>query len=196
MQILRGLSMGKRVNSALVEYAKARVQEKDYELVGDDPDDVVAAAYVVAELGGFSSDYVGLVRANYDVLNVIEEYRKDIAWIERDWSSAGQLKFPFLAKIQASPDVLASEVAQLYRTATILRGLHSTRHSIRSTFGKMVGRPARNKQLNDVDVSKYSPICYAVDSISVTDEKVFIPDYPLSSCKFVLVPVHMIALRH
>ncbi|KAI9993962.1 hypothetical protein PInf_016491 [Phytophthora infestans] len=43
-----------RVNSALVEYAKAPDRKKDYELVGDDPDDVVAAAYVVAELGGFS----------------------------------------------------------------------------------------------------------------------------------------------
>ncbi|KAI9993963.1 hypothetical protein PInf_016492 [Phytophthora infestans] len=64
----------------------------------------------------------------------------------------------------------------------------------------MVGRIARNKQLNDVamvlalwHVSKYSPICYAVDSISVTDKKIFNPDYKRSS---VLVPVHMIALKH
>ncbi|KAG1687313.1 hypothetical protein DVH05_005267 [Phytophthora capsici] len=66
----------------------------------------------------------------------------------------------------------------------------------------MVGRLARHRQLNvtmDVAlwiVSKSSTACYAVDSVSTTNEKPFIPDYALSGCKFVLVPVHMKALKH
>ncbi|KAG6945901.1 hypothetical protein JG688_00016313 [Phytophthora aleatoria] len=46
------------------------------------------------------------------------------------------------------------------------------------------------------NVSKYSTRCYAIDSVSVTNEKMFIPEYPLASCSYVLVPVHMGALKH
>eukprot|EP00644_Phytophthora_capsici_P011278 jgi/Phyca11/16217/fgenesh1_pg.PHYCAscaffold_18_\ len=42
--------------------------KEDYELVGNDPEDEVAAAYVVAEMGGFSRDYVRLVADYYNVL--------------------------------------------------------------------------------------------------------------------------------
>ncbi|KAG1687314.1 hypothetical protein DVH05_005268 [Phytophthora capsici] len=43
-----------RVNTALIKDAQARDMKEDYELVGNDPEDEVAAAYVVAEMGGFS----------------------------------------------------------------------------------------------------------------------------------------------
>ncbi|GMF48728.1 unnamed protein product [Phytophthora fragariaefolia] len=43
-----------RVNSALIKYARERGKANDYELVGSNPDDDVAAAYVVSEMGGFS----------------------------------------------------------------------------------------------------------------------------------------------
>ncbi|KAL3665786.1 hypothetical protein V7S43_009215 [Phytophthora oleae] len=42
------------VNNGLLEYVKAREKDKDCELVNTGPDDDVAAAYVVAEMGGFS----------------------------------------------------------------------------------------------------------------------------------------------
>ncbi|GMF36703.1 unnamed protein product [Phytophthora fragariaefolia] len=49
-----GRSLRKRVNSALIKYARERDKANYYELVGSDPDDDVAAAYVVSEMAGFS----------------------------------------------------------------------------------------------------------------------------------------------
>ncbi|KAG6945247.1 hypothetical protein JG687_00017406, partial [Phytophthora cactorum] len=75
-------------------------------------------------------------------------------------------------------------------------------HCICSKFGEVVGKLARRKELNDAamdaalrNVSTHSANCYAIDAVSVTDEKPFIPDFPVSSCNFVLVLVHMITLN-
>ncbi|KAL3660604.1 hypothetical protein V7S43_014369 [Phytophthora oleae] len=193
----------------MLAYVKAREEDKDYQLVDTGPDDDVAAAYVVAEIVFFFhvSNYVRLVLGYYDVLKVVEEYRKDLTWIERDWSSFGNLEHPFLEKITLSPSLLSREVAQLYRTSSLSRVLNVpsglSGRCLTSTFREMVGRLARHKQLNDIaldmalwNVATYSTRCYAVDAFSATDENMFIPDNPLSNCKFVLVPVHMLALKH
>ncbi|GMF51114.1 unnamed protein product [Phytophthora fragariaefolia] len=114
---------------------------------------------------------------------------------------------PFLENVTASPGVLAKEVAQLYRNSPLSRALvMPSRRAGRceeATFGAIVGRLARHKMLNDVvmdtalcHVSNYNTSCYVIDTVSVTDEKIIVPDFPLSSCKFMLVPVHMKALKH
>ncbi|GMF21870.1 unnamed protein product [Phytophthora fragariaefolia] len=196
-----------RVNSALIRYARERDKANEYGLVGSDPDDDVAAAYVVSEMGGFSVNYVRLLLDYYCVMSVVDEFRKDIGRIERDWSKCGALKHPFLEKVTASPSVLAKVVAQLYRNSPLSRALvMPSRRAGRcegATFGAIVGRLARHKMLNDVvmdaalcHVSNYDTSCYVIDADSVTDEKIIVPDFPLSSCKFMLVPVHMKALKH
>lgn len=43
-----------RVNNALIQFVKQQDKRKVYELVDAGPDDDVAAAYVVSEMGGFS----------------------------------------------------------------------------------------------------------------------------------------------
>ncbi|KAG6943321.1 hypothetical protein JG687_00018536 [Phytophthora cactorum] len=120
---------------------------------------------------------------------------------------SGELEHEFLEDITASPQVVASEVAQLSRKATLSRTLTTPSgvvgRCIRSKFGEIVGKLARSKQLNDAEidaalrhVATYSASCYAIDAVSVTDGKPFIPYFPLSNCKLFLVPVHMIALKH
>ncbi|KAG2760611.1 hypothetical protein PC129_g4232 [Phytophthora cactorum] len=78
-----------------------------------------------------------------------------------------------------------------------------TGRCVTSTLRDIIGRVARSKRLNDAvmdatlwHVSKYRTNCYAVDAVSVADEKMFYPDYPLASCNFVLVSIHMKALEH
>ncbi|POM69779.1 Hypothetical protein PHPALM_13906 [Phytophthora palmivora] len=118
----------------------------------------------------------------------------------------GDLKHEFLEKITVSPDKLASEIVQFYRQSTLLRELHisscSAGHRIKSTFGEIVGMLARYKMLHDVVmnaalwlVSKYSSNYYIIDAVSATEENSH-PDYPISSCKSVLIPVYMKILKH
>ncbi|KAF1782029.1 hypothetical protein GQ600_19635 [Phytophthora cactorum] len=59
-----------------------------------------------------------------------------------------------------------------------------TGRCITSTPRDLVGKVARNRRLNDAamdaglwHVSKYSTNCYAVDAVSVSDEKIFFPDF-------------------
>ncbi|KAG3254639.1 hypothetical protein PI124_g743 [Phytophthora idaei] len=63
-----------------------RDTQDDYELVDVGPDDDVAATYVVSEMGGFSMNSVRLQLDHYTVTKIVNAYRKDIAWIEWDWS--------------------------------------------------------------------------------------------------------------
>ncbi|OWZ03271.1 hypothetical protein PHMEG_00025031 [Phytophthora megakarya] len=72
-----------------------------------------------------------------------------------------------------------------------------------ATFEKVIGKLARHKYLNDAVmnmalafVCNYFSNCYVVDSLSITDENMYVPNQPLVSCKFILVHVHMEALKH
>ncbi|KAG2898704.1 hypothetical protein PC114_g14179 [Phytophthora cactorum] len=80
-------------------------------------------------------------------MKIVDEYRKDISWIERDWGKSGELEHPLLEDLTASPKVIATEVAQL-------SGMLHFQELLRCCgtlypFGKIVGKLSRSKQLND-----------------------------------------------
>lgn len=142
----------------------------------------------------------------YALAKDIDKYKLDLAWVQQDWSAVISMQLPFLDKITDAPDVLATKVAQLFiespfsRKCSLSSGLGG---HVASSFRQMIGKLARQKQLNDavmdlalLHVANYKSGCYVIDSLSVADEKMHVPDQQLSSCKFVLVPVHMKDLMH
>ncbi|GMF48729.1 unnamed protein product [Phytophthora fragariaefolia] len=93
-------------------------------------------------------NYVRLRLDYYCVMSVVYEFRKDIAWIERDWSKWGALEHPFLEKVTASPGVLAKEVAQLYRNSQLSRALvMPSRRRFRLTDVRRPWRPLGSSAL-------------------------------------------------
>ncbi|KAG3115449.1 hypothetical protein PI125_g5550 [Phytophthora idaei] len=44
-------------------------------------------------------------------MKIVDEYRKGISWIERDWGKSGELEHPLLEDLTASPKVIATEAA-------------------------------------------------------------------------------------
>ncbi|KAG3246319.1 hypothetical protein PI124_g8953 [Phytophthora idaei] len=98
------------------------------------------------------------------------------------------MKHAFLERTPAEAGTVAAEVAQLFRQSSLSRTVvmpsGPTGRSITSTLRDLVGKVARNRRLNDAamdaglwHVSKYSTNCYAVDAVSVSDEKIFFPNY-------------------
>ncbi|KAG3096409.1 hypothetical protein PC122_g4922 [Phytophthora cactorum] len=119
---------------------------------------------------------------------IIDDYRMDLLWLEQDWSGVSPMKHVFLERTPAEAGTVAAEVAQLFRQSSLSRTVvmpsGPTGRSITSTLRDLVGKVARNRRLNDAamdaglwHVSKYSTNRYAVDAVSVSNEKIFFPDY-------------------
>ncbi|GMF49252.1 unnamed protein product [Phytophthora fragariaefolia] len=181
-----------RVNSAFIKYARERDKANDYELVGSDPDDDVAAA-----------NYVRLLRDYYCVMSVVDEFRKDIAWIERDWSKCGALEHPFLEKVTASPGVLAKEVAQLYKNSPLSRALVMPSRRAGRCEEAPIGKASTTQ-----DAKRRSDGCSSLSCVKLQykllryrrglgyrreDHR---PRFPAIKPYTLLVPVHMKALKH
>lgn len=156
---------------------------------------------------GYCRNYVRLVKNYYASMKAVDDYRMDLAWLRGGWSSMTPMKHQFLEEAPASPAVLSREVAQLFRQSPLSRTFvipsGPAGRSVTSTLRHIVGKLARSKRLNDAvmdaalwHVSTYCKTCYAIDAISVTNEKRFVPDFSLASCNYVLVPIHMAALKH
>ncbi|KAG3096077.1 hypothetical protein PC121_g2641 [Phytophthora cactorum] len=126
--------------------------------------------------------------AFFAINRIIDDYRMDLLWLEQDWSGVSPMKHVFLKRTPAEAGTVAAEVAQLFRQSSLSRTVvmpsGPTGRSITSTLRDLVGKVARNRRLNDAamdaglwHVSKYSTNRYAVDAVSVSNEKIFFPDY-------------------
>ncbi|KAG3242141.1 hypothetical protein PI124_g13017 [Phytophthora idaei] len=166
-------------------------------------DDVVPAAFLASEMGGFSMKYVRHLLEFFAINRIIDDYRMDLSWLEQDWSGVSPMQLAFLEHTPEEAGTEATKVAQLFRQSSLSRTFVTpsgpTGRCITSMPRDLVGNVARNRHLNDTTmdaglwhVSKYSTNCYAVDAVSVSDEKIFFPDF----LQLVLVPIHMNALEH
>ncbi|KAG3193830.1 hypothetical protein PC128_g9917 [Phytophthora cactorum] len=124
-------------------------------------DDVVPAAFLASEMGGFSMKYGRHLLEFFAINRIIDDYCMDLSWLEQDWCGVSPMQH---ASLESTPEEAG--------------------RCITSTPRDLVGKVARNRRLNDAamdaglwHVSKYSTNCYAVDAVSVSDEKIFFPDF-------------------
>ncbi|KAF1794085.1 hypothetical protein GQ600_22819 [Phytophthora cactorum] len=154
-----------RVNRALLSWIS---QQAEFEDVDPSHDDVVPAAFVASEMGGFSMTYVRWLLQHYALMAIVDEYRMDLAWLQGNWSEFTTMKHKFLEKTPASPTGLAKEVAQL-----LLHG----------HLPRLQGLPVAVLLRHFVKYLRYRRENNRTD-------------YPLASCNYVLVSIHMVALKH
>ncbi|KAG3060987.1 hypothetical protein PI124_g19472 [Phytophthora idaei] len=125
----------------------------EFEDVDPSHDDVVPAAFVASEMGGFSMTYVRWHLQYYALMAIVDEYRMDLAWLQGNWSEFTTVKHKFLEKTPASPTGLAEEVAQLLRQSSLSRTFTTpsgpTGRSVTSSLRQIVGKIARKKRFND-----------------------------------------------
>ncbi|KAG6950948.1 hypothetical protein JG687_00013927 [Phytophthora cactorum] len=194
------MKLMKRVNSALITWMRQQTEVEDLD---PSQDDVVSAAFLASEMAASPLKCARHLLAFFAFNRIIDDYRMDLLWLEQDWSGVSPMKHVFLERTPAEAGTVAAEVAQLFRQSSLSRTVvmpsGPTGRSITSTLRDLVGKVARNRRLNDAamdaglwHVSKYSTNRYAVDAVSVSNEE----KYPLASCNFALVPIHMKALEH
>ncbi|KAG2808501.1 hypothetical protein PC112_g16932 [Phytophthora cactorum] len=188
-----------RVYRALLSWIS---QQAEFEDVDPSHDDVVPAAFVTSEMGGFSMTYVRWLLQYYALMAIVDEYRMDLAWLQGNWSEFTTMKHKFLEKTPASPTGLAEEVAQLLRQSSLSRTFTTpsgpTGRSVTSSLRRIVGKIARKKRFNDAVMKAalwhvYKLLCCRRSLRYRRENNRTV--YPLASCNYVLVSIHMVALR-
>jgi hypothetical protein len=165
-----------------------------------------------------SRNFIDAVNEFYEVTDVVESYKSDIAWLVKDWSRHSLPSVPFLAAISLNPATLADEVAQRFRRVTLRsefvvpgpvgeakppkRGAKREgrmRIEARASFTTLLGHVARNERLNDVVIHaalqcmcrRYDG-CFALDPVVVSSRiDVVLPDAPFLSFRCVVVPIFL-----
>ncbi|KAG6961333.1 hypothetical protein JG688_00009146 [Phytophthora aleatoria] len=118
-------------------------------------------------MGGFSMKYVRHLLEFFAINRIIDDYRMDLSWLEQDWCGVSPMQHAFLERTPEEAGTEATEVAQLFRQSSLSR-----------TFVTPSGPTAQT--------AMPWMLC-----LSPTRRFSF-----LTSCNFVLVPIHMNALEH
>ena len=144
------------------------------------------------------SSFVDVMTEFYSVMSRCQAWSRDIAWLNGDWVHLSARRVATLeSDTHGQPlDLLAKFVADKYSKVGLRSRfvLHSTNFSI--VFSEIVGYVARDCLLNDsVIMFMLQHMCDEVEGLVLNS---FVPEVgwpdpprrPISSCPFVVLPVH------
>ncbi|KAG2773301.1 hypothetical protein PC129_g15607 [Phytophthora cactorum] len=64
-------------------------------------DDVVPAAFLASEMGGFSMKYVRHLLEFFAINRIIDDYCMDLSWLEQDWCGVSPMQH---ASLESTPE--------------------------------------------------------------------------------------------
>ncbi|OWZ10184.1 hypothetical protein PHMEG_00017006 [Phytophthora megakarya] len=182
-------------------------REKYVETLDCDENDSFPVAYLGTTAFGFSLKYTQLVDNIYTIREVVQKYKQDFTWVDRDWSDSRDSAIAFSTPCSRTVQRTAQDVLQVLAESWLNRkfkfncGDHGTGGEVE--LQNFVGFVAHKARLNDTimhcalqSICAKLPRCFAVDPVNVYRNNLIISQQPLSNFSFIVVPVYLLELQH